>query len=77
MEPVSKDENEAEMLAVPTADGVKVVEATPVDPVTVAVGETEPPMAAQSTVKFWTGVPKNETERVRVAVPLRYIVPAP
>ena len=58
MEPVSGDEPDAVMLAAfncETAVGVNVVEAVPDDPVRILIGKTEPPLAVQSTVRFWTG----------------------
>jgi hypothetical protein len=53
--PVSGDEADAVMLAVPTLLGLNVVEVAPEDPVLVGFGETEPPVTIQETFSFWTG----------------------
>ena len=77
MGPVCGDEADAVMTAAPVVSGVNVAEVTPMEFVVVLAGEMEPFVAVQTTLRFWTGWPKNETDNVIVAVPLEYIVPVP
>jgi hypothetical protein len=77
MGPVCGDEADADMEAAPIVFGVNVAEVTPLEFVVLLAGKMEPFVAVQATLRLWTGWPKNETDKVTVAVPLEYIVPVP
>ncbi len=66
--PVARDEAIAVTFAEPIVDGVKTAVVLPEEPVTPDFGVMTPPYADQVTLTCCKGAPRNETEKVKVAV---------